>query len=62
MALKAVEVTEGDPGILDTLAEVYFARGMYPEAIAAIDKAIAKEPDAYFDKQRAKFVAAQTGS
>ena len=61
-AKKAVELTQEDPGYLDTLAECYYAREMYDEAIATIDKAIAKDADAYFQKQRAKFVAASTGS
>jgi tetratricopeptide (TPR) repeat protein len=61
-AKKAVELTHEEPGYLDTLAECYYARGMYDEAIEAIDRAIAKDADAYFQKQRAKFVAASTGS
>ena len=63
VAVKAVKLSNDSPGILDTLAEVYYARGMYPDAIATINKAIAQEPeDAYFKKQLSKFQAAQEGA
>ncbi len=44
-ARRAVEKSGGDPGILDTLAEVHFARGEYDEAIRVEKEALAKEPD-----------------
>lgn len=63
VALKAARISQDSPGILDTLAEVYYARGMYGEAIATINKAIAKEPqDSYFKRQQQKFRAAQEGA
>lgn len=56
-AKKAVELSKEDPGILDTLAEVYFKKGDTPSAVAAIERAIAKKPDDdYFQKQKAKFL------
>lgn len=63
MALKAVALSDEEAGVMDTLAEVYYARGMYPEAISWIRKAIAKEPDdKYLQDQLAKFEkAAQEG-
>jgi tetratricopeptide (TPR) repeat protein len=61
-ATKGVELSEGDPGILDTLAEVYYARGMYEDAIATINKAIVLDPeDNYYKQQLAKFEKAKTG-
>jgi tetratricopeptide (TPR) repeat protein len=59
-ALRGVEVSKGDPGVLDTLAEVYYARGMYDDAIETINKAIAKEPDdTYYRDQLTKFKKAK---
>jgi thiol-disulfide isomerase/thioredoxin len=58
-ALLAVKLSKGDPGIIDTLAEVYYARGMYDEAIATINEAIAKDDDAYFRDQLKKFEEAR---
>lgn len=56
-ALKAVELSNSDPGILDTLAEVYFKMGKKEQAVATIDKAIAAKPDdEYFQEQKAKFL------
>jgi len=60
VALRAVKLSGGDPGVLDTLAEVYYARGMYDDAIAAIKKAIAKSPgDEYYRRQLSKFEEAK---
>jgi thioredoxin 1 len=60
VAAKAVSLSDGDPGILDTLAEVYYARGMYDRAIETINKAIVKEPeDSYLKEQLAKFKKAK---
>ncbi len=63
IAHKAVRLSDEDPGIMDTLAEVYFARGQYEEAVSWIKRAIAKEPDdQYFQDQLARFErAAQEG-
>jgi tetratricopeptide (TPR) repeat protein len=60
VAERAATLSGGDPGILDTLAEVYYARGMYDEAIDTINSAIAKEPeDGYLKGQLAKFKKAR---
>lgn len=57
-AKKAAALSNEDPQILDTLAEVYFKIGDLKSAILTIDKAISKEPnDEYFKKQREKFSA-----
>lgn len=54
-ARKAVALSEEDPGILDTLAEVYFKMGRKAEALEAIEKALAKNPDdAYLKGQKKK--------
>lgn len=56
-AQKAVELSESDPGILDTLAEVYFKMGKKELAVATIEKAIAAKPDdTYFQDQKKKFL------
>lgn len=55
-ALKAVELSDHDAGIVDTLAEVYAARGEYDNAIAAAEEALASDPeDQYFNDQVKKF-------
>jgi tetratricopeptide (TPR) repeat protein len=60
VALKAVEISDRDPGILDTLAEVYFARGDYDNAIKIGKEALATDPDdQYFKDQVAKFEQAK---
>lgn len=60
IALRAVELTERDPGYLDTLAELYFARGEFDDAIAIGQEALDKEPgDEYFTDQVKKFKAAK---
>lgn len=59
MARKGVEVAA--PGrakamILDTLADICSARGNHADAIAAINQAMAQEPDSeYYARQLAKF-------
>jgi tetratricopeptide (TPR) repeat protein len=56
VALKAADFSGRDPGILDTLAEVYYARGEYEQAIAVGKEALDKEPDDdYFKNQLEKF-------
>lgn len=56
-AQKAVELSKEDPGIVDTLAEVYFKMGNKEQAVATIEKAIAAKPDdTYFQDQKKKFL------
>ncbi len=56
-AKRAVEVSEEDPGILDTLAEVYYKMGKQNEAVSTIDKALSQQPDdEYLQKQKRKFL------
>jgi tetratricopeptide (TPR) repeat protein len=56
-AQKAVTLSQEDPGILDTLAEVYYKMGKRPEALAAIETAIAKNPDdSYLKGQKEKIL------
>jgi tetratricopeptide (TPR) repeat protein len=60
VAINAVKLSDDDPGVLDTLAEVYFAREMYGEAIETINRAISKDPeDDYLKEQLAKFQEAK---
>ena len=60
-AKKAVVLTAKDPnkqaGILDTEAEVLWKLKRYDEAIEAIDKALAIDPESqYYKDQKAKFI------
>lgn len=56
-ARKAVELSKEDPGVLDTLAVVYYKMGKKQLAVETIEKAIAKEPeDEYYKKQKAEFL------
>jgi len=60
VALKAADLSGRDPGILDTLAEVYFAMHDYDNAIKIGKEALAKEPDdTYLQGQVKKFQAAK---
>lgn len=60
VALQAVELAERDPGYLDTLAELYYARGEYDLAIKIGQEALDKEPeDQYFKDQVEKFTKAK---
>jgi thioredoxin-like negative regulator of GroEL len=62
IALKAVALSDEDPGVMDTLAMVYHTRGMHTEAITWIKRAIAKEPDdLYYQHQLAKYEKAALG-
>lgn len=55
-AKKATFLSNENPEILDTLAEVYYKKGDFVSALKTIEKAIVKEPnDDYFKKQREKF-------
>jgi tetratricopeptide (TPR) repeat protein len=59
-ARRAVELSARAAGVLDTLAEVHYARGEYAEAIEVITEAIRIEPrDPYYQKQHEKFLTAQ---
>jgi tetratricopeptide (TPR) repeat protein len=59
-AQKAVELSKRDPGILDTLAEVYYARGEYDDAIKIGKEALKSDPDdQYFKDQVVKFEKAK---
>lgn len=61
-AKRAVEVDDTRAGYLDTLAEVYFARGDVDDAIATEDKARSLEPDdGYLEKQYERFLQASSG-
>lgn len=63
VAQKAVELSERDSGILDTLAEVYYARGEYDQAIKIGEEGLKKEPDdQYFKDQVTKFKKAKAES
>ena len=60
VAQKAVELSGHDPGIMDTLAEVYFAMGDYDNAIKTEQEASAKDPDdKYMKDQIEKFKKAK---
>lgn len=62
IALKAAALSDEDPQVLDTLAEVYHMRGMHQEAIDWVRKAIAREPDdEYLQGQLAKYQEAAEG-
>ncbi|HEX5131284.1 MAG TPA: tetratricopeptide repeat protein [Candidatus Krumholzibacteria bacterium] len=59
-ALKAVELSDRDPGILDTLAEVYFAMGDYDNALKIGQEGLSKSPDdQYFKDQVEKYKKAK---
>ena len=60
VAQKAADLSGRDPGILDTLAEVYFAMGNFDGALKIGKEALAKEPDdTYFQDQVKKYEAAK---
>jgi outer membrane protein assembly factor BamD (BamD/ComL family) len=60
IALKAAKLTERDPGYLDTLAELYYARGEYDLAIEIGEEAAKADPsDKYFADQVKKFKKAK---
>jgi tetratricopeptide (TPR) repeat protein len=60
VALRAVELTERDPGYLDTLAELYYAREEFDEAIEIGQEAADKDPeDQYLKDQLSKFKKAK---
>jgi thioredoxin 1 len=61
VALKAAELSNRSPGILDTLAELHYARGEYDDAIKVGKEALASDPDdQYFNDQIKKFEKAKT--
>lgn len=56
VALKAVELSGREAGILDTLAELYYAMGDYNNAIKIGEEALMKEPeDEYLTNQLNKY-------
>lgn len=58
IAARAVELSKGDPGIMDTLAELQFRRGKVDAAVATIRQALAKRPgDSYLEGQLKRFQA-----
>jgi|GEM_PF-2467338 len=60
VAIRAAEKSGRDPGVLDTLAEVHFARGEYDKAIAVEKEASAKQPaDTYLKDQIKKYRTAR---
>jgi tetratricopeptide (TPR) repeat protein len=60
VAKEACRISNDDPGVLDTLAEVYFARDMYEDAIKTINMAIVKDPeDNYYKEQLSRFKEAK---
>jgi thiol-disulfide isomerase/thioredoxin/Flp pilus assembly protein TadD len=60
VALKMVELAEREAGYLDTLAELYYARGEYDLAIEIGTEAAEREPgDKYFTDQLEKFKKAK---
>jgi thioredoxin-like negative regulator of GroEL len=60
VALEAVKLSNRNPGILDTLAEVYFARGEYDNALKIGKEALASDPeDTYFKNQVERFKKAK---
>jgi thiol-disulfide isomerase/thioredoxin/Flp pilus assembly protein TadD len=54
VALNAAELSGRDPGILDTLAELYYSHGDYGDAIRIGEEALAKEPDDRYLKDQLK--------
>jgi len=55
-AQKAAELSNRDPGILDTLAELHYAMGNFDKAIEVGEEALKKNPeDTYLTEQLAKF-------
>jgi thiol-disulfide isomerase/thioredoxin/lipopolysaccharide biosynthesis regulator YciM len=62
-AQKGVELSQRDPGIVDTLAEVHYRRGEHDQAIALMQECIQKQPeDTYFKEQLEKFTKAKQGA
>jgi len=58
-AQRAAELGKQDPGILDTVAEVYYKMGRSDQAVLTIDRALQQKPgDSYLEGQRAKFLKA----
>jgi thioredoxin 1 len=63
VAIKAVELSGRQPGFLDTLAELYYAREEYDKAIEIGREAADREPgDTYFENQLKKFKKAKANT
>ena len=62
-AQTAITLRPDDPTYIDTLAETYFARGEYDQAIDTIKRAIALSPGRlYYRQQLRKFQTAKTNA
>jgi len=59
-ALRAAELSGDDPEVCDTVAVVYYARGMTTEALSWIDKAIAGDPENEAFRQRREVMVQET--
>lgn len=58
-AERAVDLSDGDPGYMDTLAELYFAKGDFAKALELEEAASAKDPeDVYLKDQIIKYLKA----
>jgi thioredoxin 1 len=58
-AERAVDLSDGDPGFMDTLAELYFAKGDFAKALEIEEEASAKDPeDGYLKDQIIKYLKA----
>ena len=58
-AERAVDLSDSDPGYMDTLAELYFAKGDYVKALEIEEAASAKDPeDVYLKDQIIKYLKA----
>ena len=53
-AIQAVDLSGGKPGVLDTLAEVYYARGEYREALKVSREIILKDQESKTYQKRHK--------
>jgi len=60
LARRAERLSDGEPGVLDTVAEIQFRQGDREGALATIARALAKRPgDEYLLKQQARFRAGE---
>jgi tetratricopeptide (TPR) repeat protein len=58
-AEKAVKISGGDSGLMDTLAELHFAKGDYDKAVSIEEEASKKDPeDTYLKDQIIKYLKA----
>ncbi|MGQ9630681.1 MAG: tetratricopeptide repeat protein [bacterium] len=60
LAQTALKLSPNDTAVLDTLAEIYYRRGAFDEAIETIDRAIELAPEReYYRDQKKKFLGAK---